>query len=373
MTWWIIGAAAAVVLLLLVRTRVTTTRQPPAYQPGHAPTPVDQNAPATVLELLHRTLTNKDYTANAITLMTSGSKAVSRILLCLAVILVVIVGVVVGLAWLLAPTLGPAAAIGGGLVVGGGTVCASRAFWRRFSPTQRSTREHRPAQAGREKAGPAVHRTIIAVDIEDFGDPARTLPHQLGTRAGLYTVVEQALCAAGVLWDHCRVEDRGDAVFLLVPPDVPKESLVDIAPQALARAVRAHNNTSHDRQRFRLRMAVHTGEIAFDNHGATSTAVTTTFRLLDAPPVKQALCRSSGVVALIVSQRVFDDVVRHSAVIDPDMFRPVEVHVKEIHEIAWVALPDQSDPADLTVLDHTTGTTGHPSAAIDPGSHRTQA
>jgi hypothetical protein len=221
-------------------------------------------------------------------------------------------------------------------------------------------------------SGPAVHRTIIAVDIEGFGDPARTLPHQLGTRAGLYKVVEEALRAAGVPWEQCHIEDRGDAVFILVPPDIPKEPLVDVAPQTLARAVRAHNHTSHEQQRVRLRMAVHAGEVAFDDHGATSTAVTTTFRLLDAPPFKQALRDSSGVVALIVSRRVFDDVVRHSVVLQAATFRPIPVAVKETRATAWIALPDQPYPADLTVLDQAAGKTDHPSAATNQGSGTTR-
>jgi class 3 adenylate cyclase len=217
-------------------------------------------------------------------------------------------------------------------------------------------------------SGPAVHRTIIAVDIEGFGDPARTLPHQLGVRAGLYQVVEQSLRAAGVPWQECHIEDRGDAVFILVPPDIPKEPLVDLAPQALARAVRSHNYTSNARQRIRLRIAVHAGEVAFDNHGATSTSVTTTFRLLDAPPLKHALRESSGVVALIVSDRVFDEVVRQSAVLQATTFRPVRVAVKETHATAWIALPDEPYPADATVLDQTTANPSHPGAATDPGS-----
>lgn len=63
-------------------------------------------------------------------------------------------------------------------------------------------------------SGAAMHRTIIAVDIEGFGVPSRTMPHQLGARAGLYKVVEDAFDAACVPWDRCRTEDRGDAVFL---------------------------------------------------------------------------------------------------------------------------------------------------------------
>lgn len=379
MTWWIIGGSAAVVLLLLAGRRAAT-RRPPAELPTEVSSPGDQNAPSTVLELVHRTLTNRDHTANAITLLAGGSKAVSRVLLCLGFVLVVIVGMVLGLAWLLAPILGRGAAIGGGAVVVGSVVFwTSRSLWRRFSSRQQSDSvhpvrqpphggsanpaddrysgeypRHGAAEAGTATPGPAVHRTIIAVDIEGFGAPERTLPHQLGARAALYKVVEEALHAAAVPWRQCHIEDRGDAIFILVPPDIPKGPLVEDAPDALARAARAHNHTSHTSQRIRLRMAIHAGEVALDDHGVTSTSVNTTFRLLDAPSLKQALTDSPGLVALIVSQWIFDEVVCHSAALDPATFRPITVAVKETDATAWMAMPDQPYPIDLTILDRTT-------------------
>ncbi|WP_433260932.1 ATP-binding protein [Actinosynnema sp. CS-041913] len=206
-------------------------------------------------------------------------------------------------------------------------------------------------RTGMVESGQAVHRTIVVVDVEGFGDPRRTLPHQVGTRAGLYRVVADSLRAAGVPWDGCYHEDRGDSVFVLVPPEYPKAPLVEVLPEALARALREHNDTSPAAQRTRLRVAVHAGEVAFDGHGVTSTAVTTAFRLLDAPTVKQALADSPGLVALVVSRWTFDEVVRHCAVLDPATFRPVSVQVKEVRDTAWVALPDHPYPADPGVLD----------------------
>lgn len=208
----------------------------------------------------------------------------------------------------------------------------------------------------------ALHRMMVVVDVEGFGAPSRTLPHQLGTRDGLYAVVTEAFEAAGVPWEACHHEDRGDGAVVLVPPEFPKAPLVEVLPGALARAVRGHNNTSHEAARVRLRVAVHAGEVAFDRHGMTSTSLTTAFRLLDAAPLKKALADSPGVVAMIVSRMVFDEVVRHSAVLDPATFRPVEVAVKEVRETAWIALPDHPYPADPVVLDH------RPPDATSPGT-----
>ncbi|MDR6593576.1 tetratricopeptide repeat protein [Saccharothrix longispora] len=208
-----------------------------------------------------------------------------------------------------------------------------------------------------------MHRTIVVVDVEGFGDARRTLPHQVATRAGLYRVVADALGAAGVPWEDCYHEDRGDGVVVLVPPEYAKAPLVEVLPEVLARELRAHNDTSPAAQRTRLRVAVHAGEVVFDRHGVTSTAVTTAFRLLDAPQVKQALADSPGLIALVVSRWLFDEVVRHSAVLDPATFRPVRVRVKEVRDTAWTALPDSPYPADPAVLDQpsdpvTAGDTG---------------
>ncbi|UJW28680.1 hypothetical protein L3Q67_25790 [Saccharothrix sp. AJ9571] len=202
-----------------------------------------------------------------------------------------------------------------------------------------------------EMAQHPVHRTMILIDVASFGSPDRTLPHQVDTRAGLYTVVSESMAAAGVQGDVGHQEDRGDGLFVLVPPEIPKAPLVEVLPDALTRAVRRHNNTSHQAARMRLRLAVHAGEVAIDEHGATSTALTTAFRLLDAAPLKAALASSPGVVAMIVSAHFFDEVVRHSATVDPATFRPVEIAVKEFRNTAWIALPDYPYPPDRSIVD----------------------
>ncbi|WP_157619914.1 hypothetical protein [Saccharothrix sp. NRRL B-16348] len=94
---------------------------------------------------------------------------------------------------------------------------------------------------------------------------------------------------------------------------------------------------------------VNPGEVVFDAQGATSTSITTTFRFLDLPALKAALRGSPGVLALVVSPWIFDEVVRHSTVVDPRTFRRVDVEVKELSGAAWISLPDRpfdADPGD---------------------------
>jgi hypothetical protein len=88
---------------------------------------------------------------------------------------------------------------------------------------------------------PAVHRTVLVVDVEGFGDRRRTNPRQVAVRDGLYRALRRALQAADIEWEDCHCEDRGDGVFVLAPADVPKARFVECLPGALVAALQAHN------------------------------------------------------------------------------------------------------------------------------------
>ncbi|KAA2254062.1 hypothetical protein F0L68_31110 [Solihabitans fulvus] len=196
----------------------------------------------------------------------------------------------------------------------------------------------------------AVHRTILAVDVEGFGDRNRTTPHQVAVRQGLYRALDRAFRDAGMSLAECRHEDRGDGVFVLAPAQTPKGPFVESLPHALAEELRRHNATHRREERIRLRLALHAGEVAIDEHGATAGAINLTFRLLEARAVKTALAESPGVLAVITSEWFFDEVVRNSPVADPATFRPVEVTVKETSTVGWICRPDRPYRSDPEVL-----------------------
>ena len=64
-------------------------------------------------------------------------------------------------------------------------------------------------------------------------------------------------------------------------------------------------------------MAVHAGELHYDDHGVVGASVNLTFRLLNADPLRSALAGSSGVLALVTSYSFFEEVVRHSPAAHP--------------------------------------------------------
>jgi tetratricopeptide (TPR) repeat protein len=197
----------------------------------------------------------------------------------------------------------------------------------------------------------AVHRTIVVVDVEAFGDQRRSNRHQVAVREGLYRALREAFGRAGIAWDGCGHEDRGDGVFILVPAEVTKGLLVESLPSALATALRAHNGTHPVREQIRLRMALHAGEVNYDEYGVTAASINLAFRLLDASALKAALAGSSGVLAVIASSWFFEEVVRHSVAGAAAAYRPVEVGVKETTAIGWIYLPDHKDPAGVAMLE----------------------
>ncbi|TYB45276.1 effector-associated domain 2-containing protein [Actinomadura chibensis] len=187
---------------------------------------------------------------------------------------------------------------------------------------------------------PSGHCVIFACDIAGFGDASRTDDVRRHMRGALYARLETSLAAGGISFADSYWEDRGDGVLVALPPDVPVEPLlVDVADTLRAELAR-YNKVAADIARIRLRVSVHTGDADFDGRGLVGTAVNHAFRILDAPAFKEALRESGAWFSVIVSERVFEDVVRRAAGrIVPDDYRRVDVSVKETAAPAWIRIP----------------------------------
>src|SRR5262245_43602101 len=139
------------------------------------------------------------------------------------------------------------------------------------------------------KPHPAVHHTIVVTDIENFTDPRRTNLDQVTIRNGLYWIMRHALATSGVDWTRCRTEDRGDGALILVPSDVPKVVLVTAMLNQFETALDRYNLACLERTTIRLRVALHAGEVHYDDHGVTGCAINHAFRLVEMPAFKAAL------------------------------------------------------------------------------------
>lgn len=179
-------------------------------------------------------------------------------------------------------------------------------------------------------------RTIVAVDIE--GSTARSNLEKAKLRHAMYTLLGEALAACGITDDQRDpYHDRGDGVIMLVRPVAP-----DLCGQILGRGIQTlserlaeHNTTG---PKFRLRAAIHSGEVCFDDFGFFGEDVDLTMRLLEAPGVKARLRETWAPLVLVVSDRVHHSLVRHDA-----RFKPLALVLMGKQNYAgWVHVPGET-------------------------------
>ncbi len=189
-----------------------------------------------------------------------------------------------------------------------------------------------------------MHRTILVVDVEGYGDWRRSNSNQSAVRDGVYRALESAFDETGIEWAACYREDRGDGLFVLAPATIEKALFSGAFPLTLADRLHAHNKAHEPEEGIRLRMALHAGEVDNDHHGVAGTALNQAFRLVAAAQLKAALKSSPGVLAVIASSWFYGDVIRQRKELRPDTYLPVLVNEKETTTYGWVALPDRPTP-----------------------------
>ncbi len=188
------------------------------------------------------------------------------------------------------------------------------------------------------------HRSILAVDIETFSDPARTNPTRLHLHQHLTRLLPELLTQAGIPQEQYVTSDTGDGLIISIAPQVSTVRLLDPLIGRLARRLAAFNRNQPSPRRMRLRVALHAGGVLADPQPLHGEAVIHTCRLLDSPAARACLTATEQPLVVIVSQVVYDDVVKHGfGRIDPTTWHPVIAGVKETHASAWVHVPSDSE------------------------------
>ena len=119
---------------------------------------------------------------------------------------------------------------------------------------------------------------------------------------------------------------------------MPKVRLAASMLTQLGAALLRHNASCSARTRIRLRIALHAGEVHFDTHGVVGKAINHTFRLAETPALKAALLSSPGLLAIIVSDWFYDEVIRHYPAAEPDAYRRVRAVTANPATPAWMRL-----------------------------------
>jgi hypothetical protein len=201
-------------------------------------------------------------------------------------------------------------------------------------------------------------RAIFAVDTEKFTrNPSARQPE---LRDAITALLGSAFgrCDLAKVWEARTLPQGTGDGYVFAVPQQRTPFLLDPLLDRLQEDLEEHDRRlrSEDRSlRLRLRVAIHMGCVP-DSGGlreGVGTPMNDTFRLLDSDPVKQELNHSNPditLLAAIVSQRVFEDVVRagYTPGLPPERFRPViaEVAGKEFVQPAWIYVPKPSRASD---------------------------
>jgi class 3 adenylate cyclase len=230
--------------------------------------------------------------------------------------------------------------------------------------SRRATLGLQGAAGGQWSRRGSRHCVIFVVDIAGFAAASAGDDEvQLAVRDALYGLLIRAFSDSAITWEQCFHEDRGDGVLVIIPARWPSITVIHPLLTHLHALLRRHNRLAREPAKIRLRVGIHAGEVHRDAYGFVGAAVNHAFRLLDAPVLKEALAFHGAELALIVSDYMYENVVRHSrALIDPAAFQPVIAEIKETRARAWIHLPGSAAVrADGRPLHR--GTSGGPSQA----------
>ncbi|HEX6469407.1 MAG TPA: cyclic nucleotide-binding domain-containing protein [Streptosporangiaceae bacterium] len=179
--------------------------------------------------------------------------------------------------------------------------------------------------------------TIVFLDVTAFGAHNRRDGDRQVIREVMYHVLQEALQRAAVPPATCHWDDRGDGVLVIVPPGTPTGRVADALLIHLADGLFRHNDHAAGATGFQLRVALSVGPVISDRKGVSGEAIIHAARLLDAPVLKRRLAETGADLGFIVSDFVYNNVIRHRAGPAGDDQR-VSFRGKESRVTGWMRL-----------------------------------
>jgi len=225
-------------------------------------------------------------------------------------------------------------------------------------PSRTATDQPNGLTPGHEPSLDGQNCTVALTDVVGFGARNRTDRDRLIIRQALIKMTDAAMQGISGVW----LEDRGDGILMVAPPDISTAKVLDRLLRELPRAVDQHNCSVRESARFQLRLAVNVGPVVSDTLGVSGEAIIVAARLVEAPDFKQGLASSTAGLGVIASPFVYETVIRHGQ--DPDYvaaYSPVPVEVKESRTTAWMTLSATFTPS--LVVSEAAGSEPSPSSS----------
>jgi class 3 adenylate cyclase len=214
-----------------------------------------------------------------------------------------------------------------------------------------------------------VRRTFLAVDVEGFTRPERDGPSRSMLRDSLFRVIEQALQRSGVENGAWTRLDTGDGACYLLDPEISEVVLLERCLTEMGVGLKDFNRGRLAESMLRLRVVLHSGHVVRDDYGWSGQELNIAFRLLDSEPLRAALRAGAGPLAVMVSDAIYDGVVRDGwRILESGDWELVDVRVKQWSGHAWLYAPDRHADRRAVTPDE-----GAPPVAAPPADPATDA
>lgn len=188
------------------------------------------------------------------------------------------------------------------------------------------------APAGNQQSLKGENCTVITTDVVAFGARKRTDDDRLIIRESLSNMTKAAMEGLpGV-----QLQDRGDGILMVIPPTSPTVKVIDQLLRVLPSALNQHNSSQPNAAQIQLRISIDVGPVVSDTMGVSGETIIVAARMLEAPAFKEAFTGSTARLGIIVSQFVYDTIIRHSkdrAYVAS--YSQVFIEVKEFRTRAW--------------------------------------
>ncbi|MFT7838070.1 hypothetical protein Q5530_18190 [Saccharothrix sp. BKS2] len=171
-----------------------------------------------------------------------------------------------------------------------------------------------------------VYRLVVAVDVEGYSKLDALDQSLVQSRLG--EVLDLAAQDAGLDRSHWYRQVRGDGELAVLPADADTAWVIAHFTERLAANLAELRRAGTP---MRMRVAMHCGTLTAGRFGLVGDAPIVTCRLLDAKVARKELATTGSDLVLVVSQRLFDDVVRsrfHD--LDPSRFRATRFRTKGV-------------------------------------------
>jgi len=211
-----------------------------------------------------------------------------------------------------------------------------------------------------ESTGQGVRRMCLAFDLEQYS--AGSDADQIEKQRAMMSMV-RAACERGALERaHWLTQGQGDGELAVLPPGIDEARVIMALWREFREGLYGYNHRASAGARLRMRIAVHEGVVYIGENGFAGTAINTVCRLRDCHEAKDALRATEGDLVLIVSERIFHDVIHGYETLDLPaqafVKTPVDIPDKDFRAVAYIFSGDaarRDQPAGVTPAEDAPG------------------